>query len=197
MNKKITIRIVLIIIAFLILSSSLFAPIYPDELLDGLDELGEAIIMFFLMVIIILILIIAGVVNYSYNKEKEEEKEKYRDYYSLMNASDNEELKRLLENGIDINAKDGDGWTALMDASNKGNLEIAKYLLENGADINFQSNYGFTALISASSKGNIEMVKLLVENEADVNIKNNYGKTALDLAKIEEIKELLRKAGAK
>ena len=142
MNRKITIRIVLIIIAFLILSSSLFAPIYPDELFYAFKKLEEAIRMFFLLVIIILILIIAGVVNYSYNKEEEKEKkkEKYRDYYPLMNASDNEELKRLLENGIDINAKDGDGWTALMDASNKGNLEIAKYLLENGADINSQSN---------------------------------------------------------
>ena len=139
MNRKITIRIVLIITVFLILSSSLFAEALSDPvgMLEGLfEELFEAIRMFFLMVIIILILIIAGVVNYSYNKEKE----KYRDYYSLMNASDNEELKRLLENGIDINAKDGDGWTALMDASNKGNLEIAKYLLENGADINSQSN---------------------------------------------------------
>ena len=158
MNKKITIRIVLIIIAFLILSSSLFAPIYPDELLDGLDELGEAIIMFFLMVIIILILIIAGVVNYSYNKEKE----KYRDYYSLMNASDNEELKRLLENGIDINAKDGDGWTALMDASSKGNLEKVILLIENGADIEAKDNKGDTALILASYCRRLEIIKYLV-----------------------------------
>ncbi len=41
------------------------------------------------------------------------------------------------------------------------------------------------------------MVKLLVENGADVNIKNNDGYTALDFARDEEIKELLRKAGAK
>ena len=139
MNRKITIRIVLIIIAFLILSSSLFAPIYPDELFYAFKKLEEAIRMVFLTVIIVpIVMIIAAAI--SKEKEEEEKKEKYRDYYSLINASDNEELKRLLENGIDINAKDGDGWTALMDASNKGNLEIAKYLLENGADINSQSN---------------------------------------------------------
>ena len=138
MYRKITIRIVLIITIFLILSSSLFAPLYGLRV--GVDKLLAEMRMVFLTVIIVPIVIVM-IIAAAISKEKEEEKkEKYRDYYSLINASDNEELKRLLENGIDINAKDGDGWTALMDASNKGNLEIAKYLLENGADINSQSN---------------------------------------------------------
>ena len=164
MNRKITIKIVLIITIFLILSSSLFAPIYPDELFYAFKKLEEAIRMFFLLVIIILILIIAGVVNYSYNKEEEKEKkkEKYRDYYPLMNASDNEELKRLLENGVDINAKNGDGYTALMDASSKGNLEKVKLLIENGANIEVKDNKGDTALILASYCRRLEIIKYLV-----------------------------------
>ena len=50
MNRKITIRIVLIITVFLILSSSLFAEALSDPvgMLEGLfEELFEAIRMFF------------------------------------------------------------------------------------------------------------------------------------------------------
>ena len=48
-----------------------------------------------------------------------------------------------------------------------------------------------------SWRGYSEIVKYLVKNGADINIKNNDGKTALDLADSEEIKEVLRKTGAK
>ena len=46
-------------------------------------------------------------------------------------------------------------------------------------------------------KMKIEIVKYLVEKGANVNIKDNHGRTALDLAETEEIKKVLRKAGAK
>ena len=65
-------------------------------------------------------------------------------------------------------------------------------------DINAKNKDGETALMLASSEGHLEIVKLLLLRKgADVNIKNNDGKTALDLAKTKEIKDLLRKAGAK
>ena len=51
--------------------------------------------------------------------------------------------------------------------------------------------------MNASYNGHLKIVKFLIENGADINIKNNDGKTALDLAKTEEIKKVLRKAGAK
>ena len=70
-------------------------------------------------------------------------------------------------------------------------------MVEKGADINAQEDIGRTALMNASYNRHLKIVKFLIENGADVNIKNNDGKTALDLAKTEEIKEVLRKAGAK
>ena len=77
---------------------------------------------------------------------------------------------------VNINARSYHGYTALMWASEYGNLEAAKLLIENGADVNAKDKYGDTALIEA---GHLEVVKLLIENGADVNAKNEDGKTAL------------------
>ena len=121
--------------------------------------------------------------------------------YNLIEAVKNNDINRvnsILNNGkANINAKDRDGWTALIWASCKGDLEIVKLLVESGADIDAKDNDGWTALMRASWRGYLEIVQYLVEIGADINIKNKDGKTALDWADIEEIKEILRKAGAK
>ena len=107
-------------------------------------------------------------------------------------------VKYLVENGADIDAKDNEGWSALMEASYEGHLKVVKYLVEKGIDrVNVKDNDGWTALMRASWRGYLEIVQYLVEIGADINIKNKDGKTALDWADIEEIKEILRKAGAK
>ena len=111
---------------------------------------------------------------------------------------DLEITKLLVENGADIDAKDNEGWSALMEASYEGHLKVVKYLVEKGIDrVNVKDNDGWTALMRASWRGYLEIVQYLVEIGADINIKNKDGKTALDWADIEEIKEILRKAGAK
>ena len=121
--------------------------------------------------------------------------------YNLIEVVKNNDINRvnsILNNGKEnINAKDRDGWTALIWASCKGDLEIVKLLVESGADIDAKDNDGWTALMRASWRGYLEIVQYLVEIGADINIKNKDGKTALDLSDTEEIKEVLRKAGAK
>ena len=46
-----------------------------------------------------------------------------------------------LEKEADVNAKDNEGRTALMAASNYGHTEIVSMLLEMGADVNAKDNY--------------------------------------------------------
>ena len=52
--------------------------------------------------------------------------------------------------GIDLNAKDDDGWTALHFACNRGQTETVQMILKNwkefGIDIKAQDNQGRTAL---------------------------------------------------
>ena len=68
MNRKITIRIVLIIITFLILSSSLFAPLYGLRV--GVDKLLAEISRAFMIGYLILIAILLGI-NYGLRKKPE------------------------------------------------------------------------------------------------------------------------------
>ena len=65
--------------------------------------------------------------------------------YNLIEAiknNDTNQINFILKNKkTNINAKDKDGWTALIWASCKGDLETVKLLIDNGADINLISKY--------------------------------------------------------
>ncbi|HZW61589.1 MAG TPA: ankyrin repeat domain-containing protein [Candidatus Babeliales bacterium] len=95
-------------------------------------------------------------------------------------------IKLLLEHGADINAKDANGYTALMHAITEDDIESAHLLLEYGADINATDAFGFTALMWAAVGNNTEAVKLLLEKGANAQLTNNLDETALDLANQQE-----------
>ena len=91
-----------------------------------------------------------------------------------------EEVKHLLETGVNINSTNNDGETALMKAAQNGHIEIVKMLIEKGADVNFKDKYGSTALMKTSRHlGNAETAKVLLDHGADVNAKSKFGATAL------------------
>ena len=104
----------------------------------------------------------------------------------LIEASKNgnlKEVKELIKNGDDVNAKDKDGDTALILASIYGHLEIIKLLVLNGADINATDIDTRTSLMLASVNArDLEIIKYLVENGSLVNSISYYGDTALMLA---------------
>ena len=53
-----------------------------------------------------------------------------------------EVVQLLIENGVDVNIKSGDGATPLHSAAFLGRVDVAKLLLENGADIKARNNDG-------------------------------------------------------
>ncbi|MCY4443056.1 MAG: SUMF1/EgtB/PvdO family nonheme iron enzyme [Deltaproteobacteria bacterium] len=97
-------------------------------------------------------------------------------------AGDVDGLKAALKAGMDVNARDRRGWTALMHAANKGYKLMVGPLLEAKADPDVQAADGATALFMASVHGHSEIVELLMKAGADVSIKGPKGKTALDVA---------------
>jgi len=86
----------------------------------------------------------------------------------------------LIRSGANVNAKDKQGRTALMEAARNGCETIVPLLINNGADVK-----NSTALIDAvESYGNDEdkkerIVMLLIRSRANVNAKDEQGRTAL------------------
>ena len=108
-----------------------------------------------------------------------------RDLIEACGDNNLEEIKSIINSGVDINTKyeDRNNVTVLIVASTIGDLKIVKYLLDNGADINAKDDSNVTALIGASSSGHLEIVQYLVEIEkdekVDIDAKDNDGWTAL------------------
>ena len=86
------------------------------------------------------------------------------------------------------------GFSPLILACYKGNIDVAKFLIEHKSNINYVSDEG-TALMAAVVKGNPELTKLLLEKGANLDLTNHNGTTALMYAvkfkNIEIIKLLL------
>jgi len=106
-------------------------------------------------------------------------------------------VKMLLEKGANVNLQREFGRTALMDAIQEGHVSVVQVLLENGAEVNHQDNDGWTALMVASERGREGVVNMLLEKGADVNIQNHNGKMALNMAKTDDIWQLLKDTSAK
>ncbi len=117
----------------------------------------------------------------------------------LINAakeSDIEKIKELIKQDIDINTCDSRGYTAMLWAAQKGNIDIVNLLIKNGANIEakHEASRGYTPLIVAAINNHIEVAKMLIEHGANINSKNNNGNTALSVANEKghtEIVELL------
>jgi len=106
------------------------------------------------------------------------------DLNSASYAGDIEIMKDLLAiEGIDVNAKNTWGNTALLLASMSGQTEPVAMLLTYGADVNMKDINGYTALMWASMQGHTNLVAMLLEQPGiDVNAENDDGLTALHYA---------------
>ena len=97
-------------------------------------------------------------------------------------AGDIDGLKAALDAGVDVNASDSRGWTALMHAANKGYTLLVVPLLGAGADTNLRAADGATALFVAALHGHAEIVAALLRAGADASIQGPKGMTPLEVA---------------
>jgi len=90
-------------------------------------------------------------------------------------------VRLLLDNGADIEAKDG-GLNNALDwvAANNGDINIDKLLIKKGCKLDEQDESGNTALIHASIHFNIDRIKLLILAGCNIELKDHYGYTFMD-----------------
>lgn len=101
--------------------------------------------------------------------------------FQAVQKSDTAAMKRLLDQGVDANARDGEQTPALMAAVLYADANYVKLLLQRGADPNATNKAGATALMWAIP--DVAKVKLLVAAGAKVNARStNLGRTPLLIA---------------
>ena len=101
-------------------------------------------------------------------------------------------VQRLIAKNVDTNAKDKNGWPALVDAAYYGRKEVAEALIKAGANLDLRDNDGDTALICAVCYEDQHTIRMLLDAGAKIDVKNKEGVGPLDIARDEENDEIVQ-----
>ncbi|MCC9604992.1 ankyrin repeat domain-containing protein [Blastopirellula sp. JC732] len=109
--------------------------------------------------------------------------------HDLAASGDLEGVRRELEQGVQVDVADDEGYTPLARATKSWQVELPmlELLLEAGADVNHRDDNGYSPLLNLShcphdSEHLLPMVELLVRHGADVNFASKYGELPLIVA---------------
>src|SRR5262249_22814298 len=107
-------------------------------------------------------------------------------------------VRRLLDAGVDVNARYGNELTALMwaagyaDGACVGDADsVLNLLIDRGARIDEADDGGRTGLMIAAELGHTTIVEQLMARGADSTLKDRNGNRALDLAADDHVRAAL------
>lgn len=98
-----------------------------------------------------------------------------RELWRAAESGDVNEVAAIVSRGVNVNARNEHGMTALMRAALNGHAPVVRALLEHGADPNIARNDKFTALALAAFFGHTETVRILIEHGAKTEIVTRSG----------------------
>src|SRR6516164_5860909 len=102
------------------------------------------------------------------------------DLVTAIRHADAQAVRRLLENGTDVNARDAEDNTPLILAAFYASPKCLELLIEKGADVNAANKAGATPLIRAATS--YEKTRLLVAAGANIQVRTALGNAPLILA---------------
>jgi ankyrin repeat protein len=109
-------------------------------------------------------------------------------------------VRTLLQKRVDVNARQGDGATALHWATYTENRELVELLVAAGANVNAANDLGITPLYLAAAAGNAALVNTLLKKGAAHDAASETGVTPLMEAaragSVEAVRALLAKGAA-
>ena len=158
----------------------------------------------------VIIIVVAGIAIWWFSPGQQRK----RQVDALDSAASNGDVQGVtaaLANGVDVNARDTHGITALMYAARgyQPNIdnptptdhpEVVALLIKHGGDVNAKLQSGFVALFWAARYGHDKVAKVLIDSGANVNAKDKDGTTALKCATPNQqtkVIALLKAAGAR
>ncbi|WP_432459319.1 ankyrin repeat domain-containing protein [Agarivorans sp. QJM3NY_25] len=89
----------------------------------------------------------------------------------------------LLRLGMDPNAINQKGQTALCLAVKFNKPRTARILLDHAADVDFADNQGLTPVMYAVKFGRLSMLRQLLRHDPDLTFRNNQGLSAIEMTK--------------
>ena len=118
--------------------------------------------------------------------------------HAAAQRGDAKAVNDVLAAGVDVDAKDARGQTALLMAVQGGHTSIARTLMERGASVNAQAGNQDTPWLLAGASGRTEILELMLSRRPDLTIRNRFGGNALipacERAHVETVRLLTSKS---
>ncbi|MCM3784570.1 ankyrin repeat domain-containing protein [Neobacillus mesonae] len=102
-----------------------------------------------------------------------------KEWIAAAERGETDKVLAMQQQGININATDERGRTAILAATHGNKPDTVAALIREGADLNLRDQRSDNPLLYAGAEGMPEIVKLMVEAGASTTLTNRFGGTAL------------------
>ena len=94
-------------------------------------------------------------------------------------AGDAAGVRRALSAGVDVDARDAGGRTAVTAAAMREHADVVRLLVEAGADVDLQDDNGNNPLLVCGETGNVDVLREVLRAKPELTRTNRFGGTAL------------------